>query len=162
MTSCASSYTAPSTQPPLTLPTTSPPAETAIAAPGGRGALRKVFTTVASPNVPPSRYQVTMSSSTSRTADSFHLAVHRAGSWSRSPSRSLRGRPRPSAFHSALSSVHRSDHRGQFVEGGEAVAGDEVIDIGKGGGHTCGQRLITGAGLVRVGPHDAMGEPMQV
>ncbi len=52
-TSVASSYTAPSTQPPDTLPTTSPPAETAIAAPGSRGALLNVRTTVASPNVSP-------------------------------------------------------------------------------------------------------------
>src|SRR5689334_231997 len=54
---CASSYTAPSTHPPDTLPTTSPPADTAMAAPGGRGALRNVSTTVASPNVSPASYQ---------------------------------------------------------------------------------------------------------
>ena len=44
ITSCASSYTAPSTQPPETLPTTSPPADTASAAPASLGALRNVFT----------------------------------------------------------------------------------------------------------------------
>lgn len=39
-TSRATSYTAASTHPPDTLPATSPSADTAIAAPGGRGALR--------------------------------------------------------------------------------------------------------------------------
>src|SRR5262249_18455189 len=52
-TSCARSYTAPSTQPPLTLPTASPPPETAMAAPAGRGADFQVRTTVANPNGAP-------------------------------------------------------------------------------------------------------------
>src|SRR4051812_33594885 len=69
MTSCASSYTAPSTQPPDTLPTTSPSPETAIAAPAGRGALRKVLTTVASPNVSSPSYHLPISRRTSRISD---------------------------------------------------------------------------------------------
>src|SRR5262249_1214604 len=67
LTSFASSYTAPSTQPPETLPTTSPPAATAIAAPGSRGGLLNVRTTVARPNVPPASHHLETGSRMSRT-----------------------------------------------------------------------------------------------
>src|SRR3981081_2834847 len=40
-----------------------------MAAPAGRGALRKVFTTVASPKVSPVAYHFAMSLNTSRTGD---------------------------------------------------------------------------------------------
>src|ERR1700752_4260713 len=66
-TSVESSYTAPSTQPPDTLPTTSPSGSTASAAPGSRGALRNVRTTVASPNVSPSSHHLVIVSRMSRT-----------------------------------------------------------------------------------------------
>ncbi len=66
-TSPASSYTAPSTQPPETLPTTSPSAATAIAAPGSLGALLNVRTTVARPNVSPASHHLEIGSRMSRT-----------------------------------------------------------------------------------------------
>src|ERR1700729_595119 len=68
MTSPASSWTAPSTQPPETLPTTSPAGETAMAAPGSRGALLNVLTTVARPNVSPASHHFEIKSRMSRTA----------------------------------------------------------------------------------------------
>src|SRR5690349_12106240 len=68
-TRVASSYTAPSTQPPDTLPTASP-SSTAIAAPGGRGALRNVPTTVASPNRRPDSHHSSTWSSRSRIGPS--------------------------------------------------------------------------------------------
>src|SRR5699024_6122019 len=53
-TTCpASSYTAPSTQPPDTLPVTEPSGATNIAAPGARGAEENVATTVPTPTVSP-------------------------------------------------------------------------------------------------------------
>ena len=67
-TSCASSNTAPSTQPPDTLPTTSSSGPTAIAAPGSRGALRLVATTVASPNGTRAVYQGPITGRMSRMA----------------------------------------------------------------------------------------------
>src|SRR5260370_4499247 len=66
-TSPASSYTAPSTQPPETLHTTSPSGATAIAAPGSLGALLNVRTTVARPNVSPSSHDLEIGSRMSRT-----------------------------------------------------------------------------------------------
>ncbi|CNV36710.1 Uncharacterised protein [Mycobacterium tuberculosis] len=66
-TSAASSYTAPSTQPPDTDPLTEPSGATTIAAPGGRGADRKVRTTVATPAVSPAAQIAISSASTSRT-----------------------------------------------------------------------------------------------
>src|ERR671913_1782913 len=66
-TSTASSYTAPSTQPPDTDPLTVPSGATTIDAPGGRGAERKVRTTVATPAVPPSRQTASRSANTSLT-----------------------------------------------------------------------------------------------
>src|ERR1700692_4718937 len=47
---------------------TSPPGATARAAPGSRGALRNVFTTVASPNVSPASHHLVIVSRMSRTA----------------------------------------------------------------------------------------------
>src|SRR5215469_13436175 len=67
-TSEESSYTAPSTHPPDTLPTTSPSGSTASAAPGSRGALRNVRTTVARPKVSPSSHHLVIVSKMSRTA----------------------------------------------------------------------------------------------
>lgn len=66
-TSAASSYTAPSTQPPDTDPLTEPSGATTIAAPGGRGADRKVRTTGATPAVSPAAQIAISSASTSRT-----------------------------------------------------------------------------------------------
>src|SRR5688500_8639409 len=66
----ASSNTAPSTHPPDTLPTTSAPC-TAMAAPGCRGALLNVLTTVASPNGTPDFHQRMISGSTSRMGEPF-------------------------------------------------------------------------------------------
>src|SRR4051812_36816809 len=71
-TSCDSSYTAPSTQPPETLPTASPPGPTSIDAPAGRGAERHVATTVPTPTLSPARHQATSSSITSRTGQHLH------------------------------------------------------------------------------------------
>src|SRR3954451_21763609 len=71
----ASSYTAPSTQPPDTLPTAVPSGPTSIAAPGWRGEDFQVLTTVARPTVLPARHHVSRSSSTSRTGD--HLGHFR-------------------------------------------------------------------------------------
>src|SRR3954463_12332532 len=65
-TSEASSYTAPSPQPPETLPTAVPSGPTSIDAPGGRGAERQVPTTVPTPTVSPACHQPTSSSRTSR------------------------------------------------------------------------------------------------
>src|SRR3954467_10352816 len=64
----ASSYTAPSTQPPDTLPTAVPSGPTSIVAPAWRGALRQVPTTVARPTGSPARHHASSSSTTSRTA----------------------------------------------------------------------------------------------
>src|ERR1700722_7114321 len=77
VTSVASSYTAPSTQPPETEPITSPPPSpadtaTASAAPGSRGALRNVLTTVARPNVSSAAHHLVIVFRMSRTA---HLEV---------------------------------------------------------------------------------------
>src|SRR6516225_494376 len=72
-----SSYTAPSTQPPDTLPTTSPSGETASAAPGSRGALRKVRTTVARPNVSPASHHLVTLFRMSRTASPRRTASFR-------------------------------------------------------------------------------------
>src|ERR1700761_9484038 len=60
---------APSTQPPDTLPTTSWPAvaDTAIAAPGSRGALRYVRTTVARPKASPASHHLVILPRMSRT-----------------------------------------------------------------------------------------------
>src|SRR4051812_31684004 len=68
-TSLASSYTAPSTQPPETLPTAVPSGPTSIVAPGGRGAERQVATTVAMPTGSPARHQRGRAASTARTGD---------------------------------------------------------------------------------------------
>src|SRR4051795_11736609 len=65
----ASSYTAPSTQPPDTEPTAVPSGPTSIEAPGGRGADWKVATPVPTPTVAPDRHQASSSGSTSRTRD---------------------------------------------------------------------------------------------
>src|SRR6266566_1369662 len=70
-TSRATSYTAPSTQPPDTLPTTSPAADTASAAPGSRGALLNVRTTVARPKVSPACHHAPMSVKMSRTPSDY-------------------------------------------------------------------------------------------
>src|SRR5713226_3799495 len=81
--SSASSYTAPSTHPPDTLPTTSPAGDTAIAAPGSRGALLNVATTVASPKVCPAAHHLTIWSRMSRTNVSLRRRggrTHRADS----------------------------------------------------------------------------------
>src|SRR3954447_20301165 len=67
----ASSYTAPSTQPPDTLPTAVPSGPTSIAAPGWRGADFQVPTTVPRPTVSPARHQVSRSDSTSRIG--YHI-----------------------------------------------------------------------------------------
>src|ERR1700709_2571897 len=72
-TSWASSYTAPSTQPPDTLPVTSPSTDTAIAAPGSRGALRNVRTTVARPNTSPVSHHFVIGSRMSRNR--LHLGT---------------------------------------------------------------------------------------
>src|SRR5580700_947764 len=68
MTSLESPQTAPSTQPPETEPITTPPDSTASAAPGSRGALRNVATTVARANVSSPSHHVTIVSRMSRTA----------------------------------------------------------------------------------------------
>src|SRR5262249_10573234 len=80
----ASSYTAPSTHPPDTLPMTSPPADTASAAPGSRGALENVRTTVARPNVSPASHHFSIWPRMSRTPHP---------STKRSPARPNRLRP---------------------------------------------------------------------
>lgn len=77
-TSPASSYTAPSTQPPETLPATAPPAVTAITAPGDRGALPRTETTVARANGVPASCQARSSGSSSRTASTSFGPVRRA------------------------------------------------------------------------------------
>src|SRR5512141_686861 len=69
LTWVASSYTAPSTQPPETDPTASPPAVTSMDAPGSRGADLKVLTTVARPAVSPFCQPGIMAARTSRTVD---------------------------------------------------------------------------------------------
>src|SRR5262245_6170029 len=66
-TACASSATAPSTQPPLTEPLSAPSAAMAILAPGRRGAEPQVDTTVASASFVPLARQRSMSPITSRT-----------------------------------------------------------------------------------------------
>src|SRR3954452_5493493 len=68
-TASASSYTAPSTQPPATEPTAVPSGPTSIAAPGWRGEDFQVLTTVARPTVLPARHHVSRSSRTSRTGN---------------------------------------------------------------------------------------------
>src|SRR3954454_18597190 len=73
----ASSYTAPSTQPPDTLPTAVPSGPTSIEAPAGRGAERQVATTVPMPTVSPACHQPTSSSSTSRTLDHSRQLLER-------------------------------------------------------------------------------------
>src|SRR4051812_49795577 len=87
----ASSYTAPSTQPPDTLPTAVPSGPTSITAPGGRGEDCQVATTVPMPIGAPVRHHRSRSSSTSRTGDHLH----------------------------------------QVLQGGEAVAGHEVVEVGQ-------------------------------
>src|SRR6186997_1705751 len=67
MTWVASSYTAPSTQPPETEPTASPSAVTSMDAPGSRGADLNVLTTVARPAVSPFCQPGIMAARTSRT-----------------------------------------------------------------------------------------------
>src|SRR6185312_1849727 len=78
VTSVASSYTAPSTQPPETEPITSPPSPTASAAPGSRGALRNVLTTVARPNVSSAAHHLVIVFRMSRTAPTskYHWYHH--------------------------------------------------------------------------------------
>src|SRR4051794_11990932 len=78
-TSFASSYTAPSTQPPETLPTAVPSGPTSIDAPGGRGAERQVPTTVPTPTVSPACHQPIRSSSTSRTGGLLPSAARPGG-----------------------------------------------------------------------------------
>src|SRR4051812_25538633 len=120
-TSFASSYTAPSTQPPETLPTAVPSGPTSIDAPGGRGAERQVPTTVPTPTVSPACHQPIRSSRTSRTGD----------------------------------------HSCQFLERGQAVPGDEVVNAGQRRDHARGQRLVAGPSLVRVDPDDGVRQPLQ-
>src|SRR3954447_1755939 len=67
MTSSATSTTAPSTQPPDTAPDTDPDDDTAIFAPGGRGADRFTLITVASATESPASIQRPTSSRTSRS-----------------------------------------------------------------------------------------------
>src|SRR5690606_29322818 len=111
VTSVASSNTAPSTQPPDTLPTTSWPC-TAMAAPGGLGALLKVATTVASPNSSPDLHQDMISGSTSRMGEPF----------------------------------------GEFLVGGQAVPGHQSVEVGQGGPHAAGERLVIFVPFMRVYP----------
>src|ERR1700712_1554716 len=66
-TSVASSYTAPSTQPPETEPLTVPSGATTIDAPGSRGADEYVRTTVPTPAVAPERQTAAKSWSSSLT-----------------------------------------------------------------------------------------------
>src|SRR5690606_9292881 len=110
-TSVASSNTAPSTHPPDTLPATSSPC-TAMAAPAGRGALRKVPTTVASPNGVPDRHQRMISGRTSRMGEPF----------------------------------------GQFLIGGQAVPGHQVVEVRQGRAHAARERLVVLVPLVWVHP----------
>lgn len=77
-TSPATSYTAPSTQPPETLPATVPSAVTAIMAPGARGALPRTDTTVARAKGSPASCQARSSDSSSRTVRTSSGPVHPA------------------------------------------------------------------------------------
>src|SRR4051794_21304086 len=74
-TASASSYTAPSTQPPETEPTAVPSGPTSIAAPGWRGADFQVPITVPRPTVSPERHQDSRSVSTSRMRDHLREGV---------------------------------------------------------------------------------------
>src|SRR3954468_24967570 len=71
----ASSYTAPSTQPPDTLPTAVPSGPPSIAAPGWRGADFQVPITVPRPTVSPGCPQDSRSVSTSRMRDHLREGV---------------------------------------------------------------------------------------
>src|SRR5215475_9345830 len=107
-TCCASSYTAPSTQPPETLPTAVPSGPTSIVAPAGRGAERHVATTVAIATGSPSPYQRSRSSRTSRMGDHPHQVVERIQGMSRYKSikvRQARGHSRGQRFISRLAAV---------------------------------------------------------
>src|SRR5699024_11306913 len=75
-TSVAVSYTAPSTHPPETDPVTTPSSETAIAAPGRRGAEENAATTVPSPTELPARHCSTRSSDRKSTRlNSSHVSI---------------------------------------------------------------------------------------
>src|SRR5262249_26697986 len=113
--------TAPSTQPPETLPATWPSSATSIAAPGWRGAERKVATTVPS-------------------------AV---------------GRP-SCQFTSTMSRTSRTPHlRQQFVQRGQAVPGEQPVDVRHGRGDPGLYRGIARTADVRVAPQDGVREPAQ-
>src|SRR4051812_26707326 len=71
-TSWPRSYTAPSTQPPETEPTAVSSGPTSIEAPGGRGADRKVATTVPTPISSPLRHHSSSSGRTSRISQHLH------------------------------------------------------------------------------------------
>src|SRR5215218_7392797 len=101
-TSCASSKTAPSTQPPLTEPASSPPLETAIVAPIGRGAEPSTLTTVAIATRSPASRQVSISGSKSFTTV---------------PPHSLRSPDDRADIDDELAPVSHGRFRGQPVEG---------------------------------------------
>src|SRR3954454_11448096 len=135
MTSSATSTTAPSTQPPDTAPETSPSDDTAIFAPGGRGAERFTFTTVASATDWPPATQPSTSSSTSR---SLIRALLRAGP------------PVAGSFESHFKQL------GELLERLDRVAGQEVVHVWQRCLHAARQRLVVAARLERVEPHEAV------
>src|SRR5690606_35127051 len=128
-----SSCTAPSTQPPETLPTALPSGPTSMVAPGGRGALRQVPTTVAIPTGWSVRHQPSSSSITSRTAYHLTLGHHR----------------RPGAL-----AADRTDRGDQLIQRGEVVGADHGVAVRPGRGHAAGERLVPRTGGTRVGPDD--------
>src|SRR5918912_1063120 len=144
MAPIASSKTAGSTHPPLTVPTTCPSSETAIEVPGPRGPERSTFTTVAMATfLSSSRHRATLSTTgfISRLLLGFQVLL------------------KPLASILSLGGV--GDGSGELLEGLEVVAREEDVDVGQGGGHARGERLVAGSALEGVDPDDLVGEPAQ-
>src|SRR6056297_2577604 len=131
ITASASATTAPSTQPPDTDPATSPSSLTAMAAPGRRGPDPSVSMTRAIATRLPAARHLSMSSRIS------FMAARSLRWWS------------------------RGQLLGELLERGQRVALDEAVDVGQRGGHPPCEGLVTGAGLERVDPHDAVGDAVQ-
>ena len=120
-TLCASSTTAPSTQPPETEPAISPREPTANLAPSGRGAERRVRTTVASATSSPRVRQ--------------RSAVRSVSSFMRCD-RSVPARG------DARAVVDLLQHVGQRLQRAQVVAGQEVVDVRQRGLHARHQRAV--------------------
>src|SRR5689334_17413537 len=127
MTSIAFSKTSLSTQPPETEPHIFPDSETARLVPTGRGAERRVATTVATTTFSPaSRHRSTSVSISFMT---------------RSPSR-------------CVSPFDPREHGRELFETSQIMARKEPVDEGQRRAHATGEWLVVGVPLQRVHPDD--------